>query len=470
MATLTSRTLATGASLNDLIHIVITGDTTQSASGSSYKATLSQLQPLFSGSTDTFVTGGTYDNSSGTATFTNSTGGTFNVTGFTTGATSGDEVFVTGGTADSSGGTLTFINTTGGTFNVTGLTTPFSGGSGNCITDLYTDNIHACNDEITVHHRVQSVGSDAQGILSFAFGNNVSATANYSSAFGDGTFAIGLYSHAEGANSIASGSTSHAEGLNTFAGGNASHAEGTGSMATGNYSHAEGSSTASGEFSHAEGDGSLASGQYSHAENKGSIASGNNSHAGGNSESRGGLSFTHGDGNLAAGAYSVAFGSGSTASGQTSFVVGEFNFTQGNRTTVFGGEQNSILTGDTDSSSIIGGRNNVMNGGNPSDPLFDSIILGGNDNLISVQNSAIVASDQSILNADHSVILGGYSITGTSSETVYVPKLVLYKTYNFTPTGTTDTTVGEIGSVTWDDNYLYYRDNIGWKRLSGATW
>ena len=178
MATLTSRTLATGASLNDLIHIVITGDTTQSASGSSYKATLSQLQPLFSGSTDTFVTGGTYDNSSGTATFTNSTGGTFNVTGFTTGATSGDEVFVTGGTADSSGGTLTFINTTGGTFNVTGLTTPFTGGSGNCITDLYTDNIHACNDEITIHHRVQSIGSDAQGILSFAFGKNVSATAN----------------------------------------------------------------------------------------------------------------------------------------------------------------------------------------------------------------------------------------------------------------------------------------------------
>lgn len=35
------------------------------------------------------VTGGTYNNSTGTATFTNSTGGTFTVTGFTTGSTSG---------------------------------------------------------------------------------------------------------------------------------------------------------------------------------------------------------------------------------------------------------------------------------------------------------------------------------------------------------------------------------------------
>jgi hypothetical protein len=37
---------------------------------------------------DVFVTGGTYDNSTGTATFTNNTGDTFTVTGFTTGDTS----------------------------------------------------------------------------------------------------------------------------------------------------------------------------------------------------------------------------------------------------------------------------------------------------------------------------------------------------------------------------------------------
>jgi hypothetical protein len=85
MATLTSRTLATGVTLTDLIHIVITGDTSQSPDGSSYKATIGQVLELFSASTDTYVTGGTYDNNTGTATFTNNQGGEFDVTGFYTG-------------------------------------------------------------------------------------------------------------------------------------------------------------------------------------------------------------------------------------------------------------------------------------------------------------------------------------------------------------------------------------------------
>ena len=43
MAFLTDRTLATGVTLNDLIHIVITGDTSQNPAGSSYKATIGQV-------------------------------------------------------------------------------------------------------------------------------------------------------------------------------------------------------------------------------------------------------------------------------------------------------------------------------------------------------------------------------------------------------------------------------------------
>ena len=71
---------------------------------------------------DIFVTGGTYSN--GTTTFTNNTGGTFNINGFYTGAT---DVFVTGSTYNNAN-TLTFTNNTGGTFNVlfntfTGVTT-----------------------------------------------------------------------------------------------------------------------------------------------------------------------------------------------------------------------------------------------------------------------------------------------------------------------------------------------------------
>lgn len=84
------------------------------AANSSGNITLTGLS-----SSDTYVTGGTYSN--GTATFRNNTGGTFNVTGFSTGNT---EVFVTGGTYTA--GTATFRNNTGGTFSVTGFTTGFT--------------------------------------------------------------------------------------------------------------------------------------------------------------------------------------------------------------------------------------------------------------------------------------------------------------------------------------------------------
>ena len=103
---------------------------------------------------DVYVTGGTY--SAGTAVFTNNTGGTFSVSGFSTSATTSTQftggtvsgatiftnglsantisattyynlpkdVYVTGGTYTSSTGTIGFINNTGGTFDVNGLFKP----------------------------------------------------------------------------------------------------------------------------------------------------------------------------------------------------------------------------------------------------------------------------------------------------------------------------------------------------------
>ena len=67
------------------------------------------------GFTDTFVTGGTKSGS--VVTFRNNSGGTFTVTGFT-------DTFVTGGTFNSGTGVTTFTNNTGGTFNVSGYFTP----------------------------------------------------------------------------------------------------------------------------------------------------------------------------------------------------------------------------------------------------------------------------------------------------------------------------------------------------------
>jgi len=69
MSYLTSRTLATGVTSSDLIHIVKPYDTTQNPAGSSYKAS---IQQVFNSYYDIFVTGATYNNAN-TFTFTNNT-------------------------------------------------------------------------------------------------------------------------------------------------------------------------------------------------------------------------------------------------------------------------------------------------------------------------------------------------------------------------------------------------------------
>ena len=350
MSRLTSRSLASGASLNDLIHIVITGDTSQSAQGSSYKSTLSQLQPLFL----------------------------------------------------------------------------FSGGSGNCITNLYVDNIRACTNEITVFNRVQSTGSDAQNTLSFAWGLTNVASGNYSFAFGTGTTASGYASHAEGIDTLGIGNFSHAEGNVTRAGGEGAHSEGYSTNASGNYSHAEGY-------------GSAASGGFSHAQNKTTMSRGVNSHAGGNQ---------------------------SITDGENSFVHGFLNYVGGESTAVLGGQYNSILSGSTNNSGIFGGERNSISGATPSDPVPNSVIIGGSGNTVTHSNSAIIASEGSKLLADYSVILGGYNITGTTTETVYVPKIRLVT--SGTPSSSADTQ-GEPGSLLWDNTYFYFKTNVGWRRITGST-
>ncbi|RZK12917.1 MAG: hypothetical protein EOO46_01395 [Flavobacterium sp.] len=99
---------------SDVADFTKTGITFNAAvSATTYYGNGSNLTGI-SGGADRYITGGTYSN--GTATFTNNTGGTFNVTGFKT-----NDLVVTGGTY--SNGTATFTNNTGGTFNVTGFKT-----------------------------------------------------------------------------------------------------------------------------------------------------------------------------------------------------------------------------------------------------------------------------------------------------------------------------------------------------------
>lgn len=135
---LTDRTLAEASAITPttLIHIVTTGDPSQNPAGSSYKAELGQLVGLFN------FTGGTV---SGETIFTNGlTANTFSASSiFVNGVQITGDTFVTGATY--SDGTAIFTNNQGNQFNLTGLTEPFSGGSGNCITDLYVSNIHSCS-------------------------------------------------------------------------------------------------------------------------------------------------------------------------------------------------------------------------------------------------------------------------------------------------------------------------------------
>lgn len=98
------------------------------------------------------VTGGTYSN--GTASFTNSTGGTFSVSGFTNPYTGGT---ITGGTY--SNGIATFTNSNGNNFNVTGFTNPFTGGTVTGGTN-FTDGLTATTISATTYENLPSISLD----------------------------------------------------------------------------------------------------------------------------------------------------------------------------------------------------------------------------------------------------------------------------------------------------------------------
>ena len=61
--------------------------------------------------------------------------------------------------------------------------TPFSGGSGNCITELYVENVFACNTGVTFHNDIKPYSSDTinLGTSGFRFRdvNTLSGTSTY---------------------------------------------------------------------------------------------------------------------------------------------------------------------------------------------------------------------------------------------------------------------------------------------------
>ena len=133
--------------------------------------------------TDIRVTGGTY--SSGTATFTNNTGGTFSVSGFSTGGGSSSDIYVTGATY--SNNTFTYTNNTGGTFStlfntMTGLTI-----SGNLTVTGGTQSLFSGNSSVEMVKIIQAGSGDAFVVQDQANGDSSHFVINAS-----GNTAIGL--------------------------------------------------------------------------------------------------------------------------------------------------------------------------------------------------------------------------------------------------------------------------------------
>ena len=391
----------------------------------------------------------------------------------------------------------------------------FSGNTpATCIDTLWVTTISGCSP-VTIGSSIQSQGSIASGLNSFAYGDEVSATGNESQALGKDT--------------VASGSSSHAQGEDTVAGGDHSHAEGKGSKSFGDQSHAEGNlTTASEDSSHAEGEITIASGTSAHAEGSLTIAGGYGSHAGGRGRTTGQEILSIGEGSFAHFTIEEAT-TGTTALGAqqdySAILGGRDNdiTSGGNDSVIIGGQWNLIDTSSSDYNSIVGGlmnqitsaageaakycsivggRNNLVGGaggglGNNLG-IFNSFgsqivgrnirystIVGGNGHNIGVGSSgndgnfigggteneigatdysAIIGGDGHVIsnNADRTIILGGSNITATAADTVYVPNLDLCEfggiLYTDTISGCSPVSIGEdvnIGGV------LTLLDSIG---------
>ena len=183
---LTDRLLASGLTPSDLIHVVLVNDTSQDPNGSSYKTTIQQMVNFLSGSSNTFVTGFTYSNNTFTikqnngqpnlsVLLNNMTGLTSTTLSATTYYNLPQDVYLTGGTYTA--GTTTFTNTTGGTFSVTGFNT------GDTTLYWYAEN----STPPTISPIATGVGSIALGNGAEALGDNMFVYGNNAGNGASGT-------------------------------------------------------------------------------------------------------------------------------------------------------------------------------------------------------------------------------------------------------------------------------------------
>jgi hypothetical protein len=109
------------------------------------------------------ITGGTFDPTNLELDLTSSQG-TVTISGVT-------GLYISAGTYASATTTLSLYNSTGGTISITGFSRTFSGGSGNCINQLYLNEIYPCTSDIKI--QPLSTGKVFFGSLSGASGLTV---------------------------------------------------------------------------------------------------------------------------------------------------------------------------------------------------------------------------------------------------------------------------------------------------------
>lgn len=136
---------------------------------------------------DMTITGGTYNSATGTATFTNNTGGTFDVTGFLTGFT---DIYTTGATYDNLTGAATFTRNDGNNYTLNGLYTGYTLTDTDIVDALGYTPLSACCEDIFVTGATYNPSSK---ILTITRNDGVNITASgWTSGGGGSTFITGF--------------------------------------------------------------------------------------------------------------------------------------------------------------------------------------------------------------------------------------------------------------------------------------
>jgi hypothetical protein len=284
-----------------------------------------------------------------------------------------------------SGQTVNGDLTVTGSINFTGNT------SSNPITELHVCNIVGCSP-ITFFDSLQSDGSLANQLFSTAFGLNV--------------YANGPYSHAEGESSTANGYSSHAEGV-SFAG----------------LTAWDTSSTSNGLIQLPTYIGDITAlftvGTEVLLSNGGSISiktvSGSTFVASKTRIQLTDISLSLGSG-IPLALYSQVTTPGVLYGNQTLLLGGDYSHAEGYYTTSFGLSSHA----EGDNTLAFGDSSHTEGYVTKAFGLYSH--AGGYVSIAS-GNTSFIHSYNSIVNGDRSVVLGGQNITGSTADTVYVPKL-----------------------------------------------